>query len=464
MLSLTLAAPNLELAQVFVRHAQGQDALLYAGRGCDPLGEVVFGTAIGWTAPGLSEVEAPLGQASALLNNWLRLGWNAPALAPRCWLGAAFPTTQRSDPAWSDFASLELSLPRWRYCASSEQATLTLTLRSEELTAPRDVVTWATQFEQQLRTLRELATEASQLRSLASQTLSCPRSEQPPREQWQALVSAATATMSQGELQKVVLARAVELTFDEAPALESVLARLGELYPDTTLFAVRRGQSTFLGATPERLLSLRGREMTTEALAGSVRAEDKDAERHLLASDKDRREHALVVEAIVTRCRELGARVEFSTFPGFRHLRNVIHLHTPITARFGRRQHAVRLAAELHPTPAVGGAPAALAQDYLDAHEALCRGWYAGSLGWFDAEGDGDFVVTLRSGLFQGNRARLFGGAGVLRDSSPGAEWDETEQKLRGLGEALGLLATSVAPPPCDVEPPLRNDVERITL
>lgn len=99
---------------------------------------------------------------------------------------------------------------------------------------------------------------------------------------------------------------------------------------------------------------------------------------------------------------------------------------------------AAALAAALHPTPAVGGVPAEAALAHIAAHEPHARGWYAGPIGWIDARGDAEVGVALRSGLVRGASAWIYAGAGIVEGSEPGAEWEETELKLRPLREAIG--------------------------
>jgi isochorismate synthase EntC len=122
-----------------------------------------------------------------------------------------------------------------------------------------------------------------------------------------------------------------------------------------------------------------------------------------------------------------------------RELRHVVHLQTPIVGELKAPRHVLDLVEALHPTPAVGGVPRQLALDWISQHEPLERGWYAGPLGWFDAAGDGEFWVGLRSGVFHKNHASLYAGAGIVRGSETDSEYAETEVKLTGLIRALGI-------------------------
>jgi isochorismate synthase EntC len=158
----------------------------------------------------------------------------------------------------------------------------------------------------------------------------------------------------------------------------------------------------------------------------------------LLESGKDSREHEFVVSEIL---RLLGPLTSELT-PGKREvhrLRTVLHLRTPIRGRLREASHVLELVGKLHPTPAVGGVPTAAAIEFITRHEPDERGWYAGPVGWFDAAGDGRFVVALRSGVVTGQHAELYAGAGIVRDSNAPSEFDETRWKLAALLGALGV-------------------------
>jgi isochorismate synthase EntC len=158
----------------------------------------------------------------------------------------------------------------------------------------------------------------------------------------------------------------------------------------------------------------------------------------LLASQKDLGEHALVVDAIVSALDPLTYRLQVPRTPSVRRLRDILHLHTPINGTLNQDAHVLDLIERLHPTPAVGGTPHAEAHRWIAEHEVEERGWYASPMGWLDAEGDGQFVVALRSALLVGGMAHIFAGAGVVAASDADLEFEETELKLALMINALG--------------------------
>jgi isochorismate synthase EntC len=115
----------------------------------------------------------------------------------------------------------------------------------------------------------------------------------------------------------------------------------------------------------------------------------------------------------------------------------VQHLHTPIAGTLGTPVHVLQLLERLHPTPAVAGTPTQTALEWINAHEASPRGWYAGPIGWFDRNGNGEFVVALRSALLTPDAAYVYAGAGIVAASDPYKEYQETELKMKTMLDAL---------------------------
>jgi isochorismate synthase EntC len=196
------------------------------------------------------------------------------------------------------------------------------------------------------------------------------------------------------------------------------------------MYAFRRDGRTFVGATPERLVRTDGRSFRTVAVAGTVARgahaeEDAVLARRLLASEKDREEHAIVVAAIRDLLSPVADSLTVATEPGVMTLRFVQHLVTEIRGTLPEGRGLLALGERLHPTPAVGGDPRDVALALIDEHEGFDRGWYSGPIGWLGADGDGELCVALR--------------CGIVADSDPDAEWEESRIKLRAVVSALGI-------------------------
>ncbi|MEP9394758.1 isochorismate synthase [Gordonia sp. VNK1] len=259
-------------------------------------------------------------------------------------------------------------------------------------------------------------------------------------------VRAALSAIASGALAKVVLARMIRAQLDSPVTVDGLLAALAGGNSEHNAFAVDTGTSWLLGASPELLLRKDGREVTCRPYAGSApRSADPEADREsrekLAASEKDHREHAFVVEHLRDRlaplCRELAIPDE----PQLLSTGEMWHLATPIRAILDDDAvGALDLAITLSPTPAVGGTPSEVATEFIRAHEEP-RGLYAGAVGWADAAGNGEWMVTIRCLELEPDLRsfRSWAGGGIVADSDPDAELAETTAKLLTVLRALGI-------------------------
>lgn len=275
---------------------------------------------------------------------------------------------------------------------------------------------------------------------------------EPAAADYAAAVARALAIMAAEDgrpdaLAKIVLARTLAVEAEAPIGLPAVLARLAQDAGVTTFHTRLPGGSdhALIGATPELLLRKAGGRIASWPLAGSApRSADPQADRAageaLARSEKDRREHAFVVEYILDTLAPFCTRLERPDGPSLTQTRSMWHLGTRLTGQLrDATMPAVLLAAHLHPTPAVCGTPAARAAALIRELEPRSRGFYAGAVGWSDAQGDGAWFVAIRSAEIRGRHARLHAGAGVVRGSDPMAEAAETGAKFGALLAALGL-------------------------
>jgi len=246
------------------------------------------------------------------------------------------------------------------------------------------------------------------------------------------------------ELEKVVLARAVQLDahlpFDAAGALEYFSQHAEGTYQ----FAFARENDVFLGATPEQLARVRDGKLVTIGMAGSrprgaTLEQDNQIGNELLASTKDRIEQEIVVRAMREVLGDTCVQLQMSSIPTLLKLNSIQHLITHFSGTLSNGYSLLDLVERLHPTPAVGGRPRAASMQWLREHERLDRGWYAGAVGWMDRNLEGEFVVAIRSALLHGNQATLIGGCGIVGDSEPEREYAESALKLKPMLAALGI-------------------------
>jgi isochorismate synthase len=260
---------------------------------------------------------------------------------------------------------------------------------------------------------------------------------------WAAAVGSAAARLRAGEAAKVVLAREVLARGDGVVSAAEVARSLRAAYPSCFTYLITGADGTaFAGASPELLVRRSGRRAFSQPMAGSVargttEAEDERLARELEDSAKDAVEHRIVSDFVVGALRPFAQSVAARP-PEVVRFTNIQHLATSVSAElFDPPADVLQLAAALHPTPAVGGWPREAADALIDELEGMERGWYAGAVGWIDSHGDGEFAVALRCGLLWEDGARLYAGVGVMPDSDPARELEETELKFKALLTAL---------------------------
>ena len=260
-----------------------------------------------------------------------------------------------------------------------------------------------------------------------------------------AAVARAVEQIRAGAYTKVVLARTLRLEtpdLDPAQVVRAlVLAGAGSYTFGVDLGAGR----TLLGASPELLVARHGRIVTANPLAGSIPrstdpAEDARRAAGLLESAKDRHEHTFaseaVAEGLLPFCRDLRVPSE----PTLTATPTMWHLGSRITGQIlDPDVPAIALATALHPTPAVCGTPAADARRAIAELEPFDRGFFAGMVGWSDADGDGEWAVTIRCATAGPDGLDVYAGAGIVAASDPQSELAETTAKLGTMLTALGV-------------------------
>lgn len=254
------------------------------------------------------------------------------------------------------------------------------------------------------------------------------------------------------DLEKVVLARSLRLVGPGPVDAAQVLRNLAWRDPAGFTFAMNLpprtelpGPRTFIGASPELLVAKRGGRALSNPLAGSrPRSADATKDQHnaveLLGSAKDRREHALVVDAVAEGLRPFCTRLDVPGEPELIRTATMWHLSTRVTGELADPDTpSVELARALHPTPAVCGTPTGAARDAISRLEPFDRGFYTGAVGYTDASGDGEWAVAIRCADISGDGLDLYAGGGIVEGSDPAEELDETSAKLRTLLLALGI-------------------------
>ena len=366
-------------------------------------------------------------------------GPDAPGVAaPRAVGGFSFfdgdtpPTDAEGDSPWDGFPGGTFVLPRAQLVATDEGSWLTVTVPEHERSALSvELDEWADR-------LTGAAPPAAGYPDATD--FHCAMS----REEWEATVEDVIARIESDGLDKVVLAQELTADLDGPVPVAPVLSRLRESYPNCKTFAFApTPDRTFFGATPETLVALDDGRVETEALAGTTDrgetpAEDTDLADAMLGDEKYQVENRIVADTIADALRPVAEDVTVAD-PAIKRITNLQHLHRPITATVADETDVLSLAERLHPTPAVGGSPRHESSEVIRDVEPFDRGWYASPVGWVDGDGDGTFVVGIRSGLTWDDHLALYGGAGIVTGSDPATEYGEVQSRFEPVLDALEI-------------------------
>ncbi len=263
-------------------------------------------------------------------------------------------------------------------------------------------------------------------------------------ERWVRAVPGALEAVESGKVEKVVMARRLGAERRGRVEVGEALERLIESESRCSVFAIGVGGSTFMGATPEPLVSMSGGSVECICHAGSVargRTPEEDGlmGEALLGDAKEQREHDFAARFVEQALMRLCEQLTWDSAPKVSKFKNVQHLSTAFRGMNRKGRDILEFVEALHPTPSVAGVPTKRAVELIRKLEGMDRGWYSGPVGWMDHMGRGEFAIAIRSGLVAGSRAYLYGGAGIVEGSDVEKEYAETELKMLGLRQALGL-------------------------
>jgi isochorismate synthase len=372
-----------------------------------------------------------------LSDNWQHDSLADNFLKPGAFCAFAFDDDDTMSGPWEGTANSILAIPEVLLEYREGHFTLHLSCQADQLAQPQ------TQVEIWIKHTTSLLT------SLLSSS-DCPEPAntlyrapgEPPGSDWLDLVELARDAILSKEMDKVVPARHVRFRSTRPFNEMAILKRLAQQYPSCLLLGLSLGKKTLVAATPERLVSLNNGTISCDALGGTGERDGNPNQDNLLAhrllqDKKTRHEHTLVVEHLRHALTRVSAHVSIPDTPSVLPLGQLQHLWTPIKAQCRPGTSLLELAANLHPTPAVAGTPVNNAKKWLAKHEPFERGWYTGSVGWLQADGNGELAVLLRCALINDKQADLYAGAGVVADSDPKSELAETELKLSAVLGAL---------------------------
>ncbi|MBP2076436.1 isochorismate synthase [Oceanobacillus polygoni] len=347
--------------------------------------------------------------------------------------GMSFDPENTQTELWKKFRPSQFRIPEFLLTKydSSYYLTINVCVRKND---------HAKQLAEELRLIEQkLLTE----RALPDHGLYIQDENEMDSDKWMDIVRRATEEIRKQNVEKIVLARELRLTFNRRADISPVLNNLLKTQPNSYIFAYEIGDDCFVGATPERLVKVEKNKLLSTCLAGTAprgetKEEDMKISEALLNDEKNRQEHDFVVQMIKRGIKDYCTQVAIPDEPIVRPFKNLQHLYTPVTAQLKDGYTILDIVKQLHPTPALGGSPKEESLAFIREHELLDRGWYGAPIGWMDSSNNGEFAVAIRSALIQKNQASLFAGCGVVKDSDPQSEYEETKIKLLPMLTVLG--------------------------
>ena len=347
--------------------------------------------------------------------------------------GTRFDSKVKCSEEWRDWGAAQFTLPM-----------VELSIVNENITLACQVYNGNDIYEN-LQDLQKI------LKSMRVEDISIPdnplirldRIDLPEYRQWCEIVEKGLKSISSGKLKKIVLARSAIFSLAREYDPNEILLQLRRHAPHAFHFCFQLAQNkAFLGITPELLYRRSGRKIESEAIAstrprGQTLEEDERLAKDLLESEKERREHLMVLERMERLLSQFCQETERLTYLERLQLRHVQHLQSKVQGILFPKITDLELLPAFHPTPAVSGKPDPEARNLIRQLEPFDRGWYAGPVGWISLK-EAEFAVGIRSGLLSGRVLRIYTGAGIVEGSLPEEEWREIEYKLQSWQHLLG--------------------------
>ncbi|HWO98687.1 MAG TPA: isochorismate synthase [Bacillus sp. (in: firmicutes)] len=349
--------------------------------------------------------------------------------------GFSFDPQKEQTALWREFPSGKFIVPQFLYTEIENKAYFTINTLITQNDQIAEILDWLERVEQTL-----FSKESVSLKPSESDIVHLTEVD-PIR--WKEAVDKATQRIQRGDIEKVVLARELKASFSQQVSNEYILQRLMDEQPTSYVFAFESGDDCFIGASPERLVKQEGVEVFSTCLAGSVprgrtKEEDNRLGQELLHDQKNLIEHEVVVHMIKEAMKESCETIDAPSSPVLYKTRHIQHLYTPVKGIIKEGMSLFSFVEKLHPTPALGGYPQMKAKQVIRELELLDRGWYGAPLGWLDQQGNGEFIVGIRSALLRKKEASLFAGCGIVAESDSESEYNETKIKFNPMLSALG--------------------------
>lgn len=339
-----------------------------------------------------------------------------------------FPSDRTSD-EWKSFKEVHWFIPKYMLIKDNDDVELILNLfRPNEIS---DV-----EFAEMIENENRLIIDILNTQSEVAETRTRINKHNEDAKEWIAKAQNTISEIRKNDLKKIVLSRRVKYSLDGKTDWQRIFVELQDKYPACLNFLYKSDDSFFFGSTPEVLASFSKKNFSTEALAGSMKRgnnekEDQLLEESLIKSDKNQKEHSIVIDHLTSSLSPFLSKFEMSESPIVKKLFNIQHLQTKISGELKEESSYFAILQSIFPTPAVCGIPASRSITTIKTLENFDRGLFSGITGWLNANGYGEFFVTIRSALLKENNLYAYAGCGLVEESDPKEEYEETELKLK---------------------------------
>jgi len=360
-----------------------------------------------------------------VISNWKDEGTEYPLVC-----GGMKFTAEHSGTEWQDFNDSDWFVPEFLLVKKSNSHNLFYNFVNQNSSMKKQVDKFSLKLEGLLNIQYKIVAKASKI--ISTKGLS-PKD----KKKWKALVTETLDKFSDYEISKIVLSRRVDLTLSSELDLDTVRRYFEVNYPSCTIFFYHNNNSTFFGASPERLIKFQNKKVTIDILAGSVsrgknEEEERKFEMEMISSSKLQHEHDLVVHQMKKAISKYVSKIYTHKIP-FKKLFNIQHLHTILQSELLDDTNIFEIIEAIYPTGAICGEPKDKALSLLKKIEGYKRGLYSGIIGYFNLDDEGEFVIGIRSALLHENKLFVCAGCGIVEGSDPEIEFEETELKLKAI-------------------------------
>lgn len=345
---------------------------------------------------------------------------------PLLFYSAKFPSYKLSE-EWREFEPVKFFIPQLILIKSDKKFFYVISIKTDSVIDKNSLVKNFTSIAEQL-----YKTDYSSQPNKSKASIKINRSE--CIDDWKKKIDLILSGIAKKEYDKVVLSRVTEFELLKGIEPSELAFLLDKKYPDCFNFIYKVKDTMFFSASPEMLFILKNGEIHTEALAGSIERgsneqEDKSLETALIKSSKDIDEHLFVIDHLKNVLNKYCQNVKVDKSPLLKKLSNIQHLHTTLNGSLKNGLDLFSVIKDIFPTPAVGGYPVAQAINVIDKIEDFDRGLFTGFIGWMNLKNDGEFIVSIRSGLISKNKLYVYAGCGIVPGSDAKKEYEETQLK-----------------------------------